>query len=198
MACARALNERWRKANPGKQKAYDERWRNTNPEKVKASNKASNARRYRADPEKVKASNDRWRKANPEKAMAISRRVSARWRKANPEKIKASDARQRKANPEKHHELDRIASRLRRAQKRGSGCTHTAADLSEILKAQGNRCAYCRASLSKAKKHVDHIVPLALGGSNARANLQYLCQPCNQSKHAKHPIAYARSLGLLL
>jgi 5-methylcytosine-specific restriction endonuclease McrA len=80
----------------------------------------------------------------------------------------------------------------------GSGGTHTAADLKEILEAQGHRCAYCRTDLSEVKKHVDHIMPLALGGSNGPENLQHLCQPCNQSKGAKHPDDFARQRGLIL
>jgi 5-methylcytosine-specific restriction endonuclease McrA len=81
---------------------------------------------------------------------------------------------------------------------RGSEGSHTAADIAEILKAQGGRCAYCRTSLNRAKKHVDHIVPLALGGSNGRANLQIACAACNQSKSARDPVTFAQSIGLLL
>jgi hypothetical protein len=72
------------------------------------------------------------------------------------------------------------------------------ADLAEILKAQKNRCAACRTSLSRAKKHVDHIVPVARGGSNERANLQYLCQRCNLRKNAKDALTFMRELGRLL
>lgn len=46
--------------------------------------------------------------------------------------------------------------------------------------------------------HVDHIKALRRGGTNDRRNLQMLCQPCNNRKHAKDPIDYAQSLGLLL
>jgi len=92
----------------------------------------------------------------------------------------------------------RAHARKRRAQKCKSAGTHTAADIAEIKSAQRNRCGYCRVSFSKAKKHVDHIVPLARGGGNGRANLQLLCAPCNQTKNAKDPIAFAQSIGLLL
>lgn len=132
-----------------------------------------------------------------------------RWRAANPEKWRESNRRSKQANQKKYNENQRLdyalnpekyrtVERRRRAQKHGSNGTHTAADLSEILAAQGNRCAYCRANLKRVKKHVDHIKPLALGGSNGRENLQYLCAPCNQSKSAKDPVDYAKSIGLLI
>lgn len=33
-----------------------------------------------------------------------------------------------------------------------------------------------------AHGEVDHVVPLAIGGSNDSANLQYLCVPCHRLK----------------
>lgn len=86
----------------------------------------------------------------------------------------------------------------RRARKKASGGTHTAADIAAIAKAQGHRCAYCRADLRKTKRHVDHIMPLALGGSNDKSNIQLTCQPCNLSKGARDPIAFAQERGMLL
>ncbi|PAE87666.1 HNH endonuclease [Shouchella clausii] len=48
----------------------------------------------------------------------------------------------------------------------------------------------CRCDLSNLirtqnTKHIDHIVPLDLHGSNDASNFQLLCQPCNTSKGAK-------------
>jgi 5-methylcytosine-specific restriction protein A len=44
----------------------------------------------------------------------------------------------------------------------------------------------CRLCLGEGKRvratEVDHIVPLALGGSEARANKQALCKPCHEAK----------------
>ena len=177
--------------------------------------------RARYDKEKNRENGRRWREANREKDNA-RRRLSnkkperkvykAAWfqankarvleqRRANPNSSKSSVAsakRWAEANPEKAREYSRINRRTRRARAKNSGGTHTASHLAEILKAQGNRCAYCRSDLKRAKKNVDHIIPLARGGSNGRANLQYLCRPCNQSKSARDPVAYAQSIGLLL
>ena len=39
--------------------------------------------------------------------------------------------------------------------------------------------------------HPDHVMPLALGGSNDAANIVASCPSCNMSKGAKHPIEWA-------
>lgn len=48
----------------------------------------------------------------------------------------------------------------------------------------GFRCAKCHVVGPKDSVHVDHITPLARGGSNDRTNLQVLCRSCNLSKGA--------------
>lgn len=146
-----------------------------------------------------------WVLKNPEKAKA----KTLRWRAAHPERWRESNRRSKQANQQKYTDRQRAdyavnpekyrtVERRRRAQMRNADGDHTPIELAEILHAQGHRCAYCRADLKKEPKHVDHIVPLARGGSNGRTNLQYLCAPCNQSKSARDPIAYAQSIGLLL
>lgn len=127
--------------------------------------------------------------ANPHQGRERTRR----WRKGNPEKA-ASYAREWYSCPE-----NRAAHRhRRRALEVKAGGTHTPADLKRILRAQGYLCPYCLANLRKVKKHLDHVMPLALGGSNGPENLQYLCAPCNLSKGAKDPIDFARERGLLV
>jgi 5-methylcytosine-specific restriction endonuclease McrA len=46
--------------------------------------------------------------------------------------------------------------------------------------------------------HIDHIMPLALGGSNTDDNIQLLRQRCNNQKCAKHPVDFMQSRGFLL
>lgn len=121
----------------------------------------------------------KWYDANREKAIAYT----AQWERDNPEQAKA---------------IKEIVSHRRRTRIRKSDGSFTQADLKAILSAQSHKCAYCRIDLRKAKRHLDHIMPLVLGGSNDKTNLQYLCAGCNLSKGAKHPIAFAQELGRLL
>jgi 5-methylcytosine-specific restriction endonuclease McrA len=67
-----------------------------------------------------------------------------------------------------------------------------------FLKAQQKgKCPICRGLLTSLVE-VDHIMPIALGGTNESSNLQLLCRSCNRSKGAKHPVDFMQSKGYLL
>lgn len=163
------------------------KWKDENRAKVRAS---AHKRNQRPD---VKAAKAQWFQANKARILQ-ARRDDAAKREAHRSSTRAWI----KANPEKAREHGRLHASRRRARKRGADGHHTKADLAEVFQAQGGRCAYCKVNLNRKKKQVDHIVPLARGGSNARANIQYLCAPCNQTKNARDPIEFAQPLGLLL
>lgn len=44
------------------------------------------------------------------------------------------------------------------------------------------QCQSCGKTQREAQLTIDHIIPLAKGGSNDVSNLQTLCLPCNQKK----------------
>ena len=53
----------------------------------------------------------------------------------------------------------------------------------EVMKRDGFRCQICgKAVDDDVTLHVDHIIPLAKGGSNAKNNLRTLCDGCNLGK----------------
>ena len=87
-----------------------------------------------------------------------------------------------KANPEA-----RAAQRARR-RSRNVGEGFTGEDVKALLVKQGSRCAACERVL--VKYHVDHVMPLVLGGKNEKENIQILCPSCNLSKGAKHPFSW--------
>jgi 5-methylcytosine-specific restriction enzyme A len=51
-----------------------------------------------------------------------------------------------------------------------------------ILERNNFQCQSCNASGQNLALQIDHIIPLAKGGTNDLSNLQVLCQPCNSQK----------------
>lgn len=187
--CRLAQNQRWAEANREKKAASYASWRERNRDHLKIKRAEYHAEWYAKNRESKLAQNKAYLQENPE----VARRSTAKWREKNPEKA-ASYAKEWYSCPENRA----VHRHRRRALEAKAGGTHTPADLKRILHAQGHRCPYCRADLRKVKKHLDHVMPLALGGSNGPENLAWLCAPCNLSKGAKEPIAFAQQRGLLL
>jgi len=80
----------------------------------------------------------------------------------------------------------RIHAKNRKAALKGAVGKFTINDVRHIFDFQNGRCLSCDANLG-VEFHVDHVMPIKLGGSNYPENLQLLCAPCNLSKAAKHP-----------
>ena len=53
----------------------------------------------------------------------------------------------------------------------------------EVFKRDGYRCRECGASKDETSLEIDHITPVARGGTNDIDNLQTLCRECNRMKH---------------
>jgi len=172
-------------------------WRIANPEKAKAARLTEDKAKKRArsaesaarNPESIRASRAKWRAANVEKR----RRQDWEYRQKNKAAQTTYAATWRAANPD----ASRAIVRNRRARIKACEGTHTAADIQELIASQGGKCAFCRTSIIK-RRHVDHIMPLALGGPNNKRNLQILCRTCNQRKGAFHPLVFAQREGRLL
>ena len=97
-----------------------------------------------------------------------------------------------KWNLENRHRKRANTARYK-AKKREVGGSFTVSDIEDLFLEQDGRCAYswCRAKLSKGY-HIDHRMPLALGGSNDADNIQLLCPTCNLQKGPKHPNDFVR------
>lgn len=114
------------------------------------------------------------------------------WRQKNADKINEY----RKRYLSKHKEAVYSVCRNYRARKQNAVGSHNKSDIDFIFKMQKGRCANCNCKLNKY--HVDHVFPLARGGSNDKYNLQILCPTCNVTKWCKDPIVFAQENGRLL
>jgi len=171
-------------------------WRQRNRERVRTKERARYAINpqkhinkvkdyYQVNKERIKAERKQeyyaYEQNDPIFRAKAAKRVR-KWAAANPERVKTNAAKSRIRR--KRLELDALG-------------TFTAADVRAILKAQRHRCAYCKKSIKK-NYVMDHIIPLARSGTNDRKNMQATCAPCNLRKHARDPLDFARSLGMLL
>jgi 5-methylcytosine-specific restriction endonuclease McrA len=129
--------------------------------------------------------------AKYQKRKPIALAQSAEKYASDPAVVKARVRAWKKANPE-------TAAAIRRnykARKRAASGSHTGEDIQRLFMSQNMQCAICQCELNN-KWHVDHIMPLRLGGSNDAGNLQLLCVRCNTSKGGKHPADYARHIEI--
>lgn len=84
----------------------------------------------------------------------------------------------------------KVSKATRRAKIKGS--KYESVNPLEILRRDGWTCQACGSSTPRKHRgtirddapEVDHIQPLAVGGSHTRDNLQCLCRRCNQEKGA--------------
>jgi 5-methylcytosine-specific restriction endonuclease McrA len=143
--------------------------------------------RYQRSAEERRRYSREWYAANTERARAA--RVS--WIKENAEKNRSYKRAWARRNKEYLRLKDRKRRRLIGADRLSRGI------LERLQKLQRGKCACCGRPLGR-DFHLDHIVPLALGGRNIDANVQLLRARCNQQKGAKHPVDYMQQKGFLL
>ena len=171
--CAIAKTAAWVKKNPDKRRATWQRWLARHRERHNEQARAWTARH----PDRKRAQSQAWIDRHPEKRkLAAGEYVKRNLDKAN------------------------AGWHKRRARIKGNGGQHTADDIARLYETQSGRCAnlVCRMCLGRrAKYHVDHIIPIALGGTDNPDNLQLLCAKCNGRKSAKPPERWAQENGVL-
>ena len=165
-------------------------YREINKDKIKIKTKEWHKKNYEGNKEAVKQKSREWYKNNKETSKAKSKEYQ--------ERNKESVLERRKQYRQENKQKIRADIHNRKAKKRGNGGTHTGKQAEELLIKQKYKCVYCPEKLTEGNRHKDHIMPLALGGTNNIDNLQWLCPKCNLSKGAKHPTIYALEIGMLL
>jgi 5-methylcytosine-specific restriction endonuclease McrA len=155
-------------------RAKGREWIANNPEKKREMS----ARDYEAHKAKRQEKHHAWKASNKEYISEYNKQ----FRRDHPELMKA----RRHAEHVKYPHVTRIQGIRRRARLRGAEGHHTFDDIRAQYKSQNGRCWWCGKSVGDTY-HVDHLVPLARGGSNWPNNLVIACPMCNSSKSAKLP-----------
>lgn len=176
---------------------------------------ASSAKYVANNKEKAAAASRAWKEKNRERVREYSARYASEhvdemkeYRKHNKHLLDAATKRHRELNPDSqriatsnfraaHPEKSLIDSRKRRGVLAVRG--RLSRNIVEKLqKLQRGKCACgCKQPLGD-DYHLDHRMPLALGGTNTDDNIQLLRKSCNLQKSAKHPVDFAQQRGFLL
>ena len=139
------------------------------------------------DPEANRNNTRKWRAEHPEEARESSNKSVQKWRESNPDGAKLASSLWRQRHPDRKRQTDRNT----KAHRKGAKGRHDLNDIQLQIASQTDKneklhCWWC-GKIIKGGYHVDHIIPLAHGGSNDAENICISCPPCNLSKHDKLP-----------
>lgn len=168
--CNKLAVAKYRENNKGKISILFANWREKNIEKVK-----------------IKRSKYYLENLDKEKCDAKA------WRIENPLRVKEAEKKWRT----NHMEAKRLIQHNRNARIKSNGGILSKGLTEKLLKLQKGKCACC-GNLLGDDYHLDHRMPIFLGGLNEDSNIQLLRAICNQQKGAKHPINFMQSKGFLL
>ena len=198
--CGDLASKKYRQDNIEKARGFSASWYLRNKERSTATRLAYRAANIDSEMAYMRA----YQVANKERIAA----TQAEYRRANKAAIKARDAEKYRQQTEKCKALNkawyasnpdavRVKNQNRRAKVKSSEGTLTKGRAYELLSLQRGKCACCGKPLGD-KYHLDHIMPLALGGLNVDSNVQLLRAECNLQKHAADPIDFMQGRGFLL
>lgn len=192
--CTNEANRVWREANRERAKEASRAWREANKERVREVNRAwyennrerslgNNRAWYQANKERAREYSRVWREENRERHLANGRA----WAEANRERARETSRAWQRANPDKRATI----VHRRRARKSSAVPQRWTVDhtLGDPL-----ACWWCGRGLLGATAHVDHVMPIRLGGPADTANEVMSCADCNHSKNAKHPLVWIAEL----
>lgn len=169
--CQYKVNAEYRKANKEKVASKMKEWYVKNKERMHKYHKE-----YRENNKKERnAACKKWSLDNKEYLREYHKKYYEEHRDHKKEIVK----KYRKENPDKVQ----VARYIRNERVRNNGGSVTAKEWIEIKKLYGNKCLCC--GKTNIPLHIDHVIPLSLGGRNSIENLQPLCKSCNSRKNAK-------------
>lgn len=191
-ACRAAYYKQWREEKRAYKRAYDKAYYDANRGTILAGRAV-----YREQNATVLKERDReFRRLHAEKIAADKRE----YRKRNRKRLAAKDRRYRQENPEllrasarAHYERVRktpeaqkryrLAVARRRARILGAFVEDVAREV--VFERDAGLCGICGAPVDAEDWHLDHVVPLALGGTHEYSNVQVAHPRCNMSKGAR-------------
>jgi hypothetical protein len=175
------LSREWKKKNERKYKEYMYNYKKENKKEATIYNKEY----YKNNIEKEKARAKKYKENNKNKISEILRK----WHLANPNKKKEYSDKYYAYN--KHKYMDN--AKKRRAKLLNAEIEKFSAI--EIYERDNWICGICKKPVDKNIKHphpfsksLDHIIPLYLGGSHSRDNVQLAHLRCNIKKGTKNDI----------
>lgn len=118
-----------------------------------------------------------WQRASHRRHLAAERARRRAYYERERERLNARRTEWRRDNPEKA----RAADLRRRAREMAAAGSATAGQIAARVAVWGWRCWMCGGEPSS----IDHVIPLARGGTNWPANLRPACQRCNARKGAR-------------
>jgi 5-methylcytosine-specific restriction endonuclease McrA len=160
---SRGQRAEWREAHREEAISYAKQYRESNKELVAQKRRE----KYLIDRDEIKEKQRKWYYANKDCARQYAR-LHRMTRK----------------------DLHAIYAQNKRIRKRQGEGRLSVGIVLLLMVEQGHRCPYCLTDLRRGGYHIDHYVPLALGGPHQDSNVQLTCPACNARKGSKHPIDF--------
>lgn len=173
----------WYQANKGAKAVATAKWRAANPEKARAA-----VNKYAADHRYEKRAADRaryWQDAEKSRAAARERyahnptsvrQATKKWRATNKEAVRAWGRAWAQLNKEKY---------AARAEHRRKLKSHMSEFDRFVMREAAKLCGL-RQAVTRIEWQIDHVVPLAKGGTHAADNLQVVPAAWNAAKRDRH------------
>ncbi len=162
------------------------RWREANREKRRVYMREYVRKWKKANRDKCNRYKRNWQAVNGEREKEVARK----WREANKERVLIGNRKRNRKYAARHPEIGRMKQQRRRVRERNAKpCDKVSANLlcQLISSASRLKCGICGKNMPKNDRSIDHIVPLAKGGSGEIWNLRIVHIVCNARKQAQMP-----------
>ena len=146
-----------------------------------AAQKIKRAAHWQVHKEKEIVVHKQWIANHREQERYLKREGGRRERRHHPERSKERLERHRITSPEMYAATRQKNGNIRRARQllASVGIPSEIAEWEAIL--QDDPCCYCGAQM----EHVDHVLPLSVGGDHDWTNQTAACAACNMAKKEK-------------